>query len=312
MAERATFYVKYEGPATAGGRIDVRFFAPALQALGEACQEANRVLNGSKRTEVNVFIQADLKDGSFEVTLEVVMGILDASQSWLGDNPTAAEIINLLGLAGITAQEAVVKSALAIWKFYRGRRPVKREQQPDGNIKITNHDGQVIIADERAVVLVDNKQINNNYYNFTFPVTVPGIDRLEVGSGDGRTDAVTPQDVPEYHPEDLDDPAEPLLESTVVDVVEIVTPAFRPKMKWRLSRGGPSFPAAMTDPDFLSRVEAGEAFRKGDFLKARIHSSVREEDGSTRLQHEVVHVLDHLPGKRAGKQESIFPADEES
>jgi hypothetical protein len=169
----------------------------------------------------------------------------------------------------------------------------------------------VIVAEEKAVVLAENKQIVNNYYNFTFPVTVPGIDRLEVGSA-GRSDVVTPADIPEYHADDLTDTAEPLLESTTVDLVEIVTPAFRPKMKWRLSRGGPSFPAAMSDPDFLRRVEAGEPFRKGDFLKARIQSTVREEDGTTRLQHEVVDVLDHIPGKRSARQISLLPPDIES
>jgi hypothetical protein len=141
VADQATFYVKYEGPATSGGRIDVRFFAPALQALGEACQEANRVLNGDSRTEINVFIRAEMKDGSFEVSLEVVMGVLEAAQGWLDENATAAQIIDLLGLAGLSAQDAVVKSALAIWKFLRGRRAAKRELQPGGKIEITNQDG---------------------------------------------------------------------------------------------------------------------------------------------------------------------------
>jgi hypothetical protein len=51
------FLVAYDGPEVAGGHMDVADLAPALLGIGEACREANAILNGDRAT-VSVRIRA--------------------------------------------------------------------------------------------------------------------------------------------------------------------------------------------------------------------------------------------------------------
>src|SRR5688572_13132490 len=67
-------HVAYDGPALADGSMDVRDLAPALLALGELLQSANRVLNEDKAT-LAVKVQADFKTGSFDIGIGLFQSI---------------------------------------------------------------------------------------------------------------------------------------------------------------------------------------------------------------------------------------------
>ena len=80
-AERATvstshFGIAFEGEAFADGEIDIRDLAPALLALGDVIQAANRALNGG-RAQASLKMRAT-KHGSFEALLSVDVSLLGA------------------------------------------------------------------------------------------------------------------------------------------------------------------------------------------------------------------------------------------
>jgi hypothetical protein len=100
---RATFGLGYDGPALRDGTMDVRDLAPALLAVGQLFDAANRNLNGDAAT-VGVHVRAT-GEGSFEVFLEVVQTYgRQLVTIFSGDEVTAAvQLRDLIGIAGAPA-----------------------------------------------------------------------------------------------------------------------------------------------------------------------------------------------------------------
>ena len=73
------FWVAFEGSAVEDGEMDVRDLAPALLALGDVIQAANRALNGS-RAEANLRVRAT-KRVRFEALLSIIRALGDMLDS---------------------------------------------------------------------------------------------------------------------------------------------------------------------------------------------------------------------------------------
>ena len=76
----ATIQLAYDGDALRNGSMDVRDLAPALLAAGELCEKANDVLNDG-RAKVSVRVRSDFKTGSFELSLDVVQTLIEATKT---------------------------------------------------------------------------------------------------------------------------------------------------------------------------------------------------------------------------------------
>jgi hypothetical protein len=64
----ATIRIAYDGEALRRGTIDVRALAPALLALGDLCEQANRILNAEKpTTTLRVNVRSDFASSAESV-----------------------------------------------------------------------------------------------------------------------------------------------------------------------------------------------------------------------------------------------------
>lgn len=95
---RENFKISYDGPALAANEMDGKDLVPALLALGELFEEANRILNGEKvKTAVNIKATSP---GSLHIDFSLVQGIMSQARSLFGSDSVTA-IVNAKELIGL-------------------------------------------------------------------------------------------------------------------------------------------------------------------------------------------------------------------
>jgi hypothetical protein len=73
-ANEVSAQIAYDGEALRAGSMDVRELAPALLAIGDLLQQANRVLNDDKAS-LAVKVRSDFTRGSFELSFEMIQAL---------------------------------------------------------------------------------------------------------------------------------------------------------------------------------------------------------------------------------------------
>lgn len=93
--------IRYDGPALRQHEMDVQDLAPALLALAEIAQIANRKFNGD-RASMKVLVNADVEQRCFQLDLSLIQSLLDQAQVLIGKESiaTAKQIAEIIGLTG--------------------------------------------------------------------------------------------------------------------------------------------------------------------------------------------------------------------
>ncbi len=263
----------------------MRDLAPSLLALGELFTEASRVLY-PENEPVALNIKAT-EEGSFDVHL-----ILEAKHAW-------DQIVKAFGSDTVTAlanlKDLVCASGIGLFffiKHLRGRHIVKQEEIDPGTVRVTLEDGSTYEIPADVLRLHQAVEIRRKAVEVLRPVTRQGIERVKFS-----TDSVVVVEKADFPSYELPEPEpEELLDREEERVVQIWSVEFTEDRKWRLNTGADTFSAAITDEDFLSRIERGEAFRKGDMLRCRIRVEQERRGTQLRTQYTVLEVIEHIHG----------------
>lgn len=301
----SSFRIAFEGVPFENGEIAVSDLAPALLALGEVIQSANKALNGD-RAEARLKLRAT-NVGSFEAVLSVDVSMLDAIKDMLDavvDNPerlvAATDLLELLLKAGTVVGGTVYGLFHAV-KFLKGKKPEKVEDRSDGFTAITvNH--TTIIVDKRTVTLLQDLQTREALETFSDKaLSIEGVEALRIGDkGVEATLVLTPSDRVSFQvPTPTDD-------DTRIEIVErevllkIVTSHFRDGYKWRFTDGGEKpFTADIEDVVFLNSVLEGKlSLSANDTLRCRIREEQRLTITGLTKEIKVLDVVEHIPGAR--------------
>lgn len=286
------FVIKFDGPAVAAHRIDVRALAPALIGLADAIA-ATHVTAGDGVNFPPALEIGPPEAGSFMAELFVAWNDVADLMTSHGMETTlnAGDLIVLF--------TAAVRWATARGRF-GGRQSEIVEPIGAGQVRITYPDGTVIEADARAGQVIENLDFNRAMLTATEPLRVDGVDSLAL-EVDGETLAELKQsDRPTFNvgPQ----PDQIVSENHRIVTVDILKPSFKTGNKWRVTDGDTPFWVTIVDPEFQRQIEERRVrFAKGDRLTVEILDEQVIDGHALHVEHSVTRVLRHW---------TVPPADE--
>ena len=177
MSKHVRTTIRYDGPALTDHEMDVQDLAPALLALTDVIQSANRKFNGS-HSNIQVLVNADVEQRCFMIDISLVQSFLDQAKSLLGtdDAKTAKEIAEWVGImssGGI--------GLFGFLKFLRGANEegarLQIENRGDGNVTITGN-GNVIVVPQQVLKLAQEPKVVDRAKGVLKPLEKPGYETL--------------------------------------------------------------------------------------------------------------------------------------
>lgn len=287
MAEQH-FHVVFDGPALQSGSMDVRQLAPALLALGEMYQEAQRILYPDDQP-LSLEVRATAT-GSFDVHLALTQSLWQQAVSMFsGDTATAIADI----LAYTTATTGVVGFLLAA----RRRKIRLRETTPNGTIRITFDDGTTFECPSEVLRLTESMVIRRALTEVVAPLDNEGITSVRFERTEAVGITVSSEQVDAFSLPPT--PDEMLTDTVREEVLSLAAVAFTDGNKWRLTDGERTFFAAIEDQQFIDRVSSDQVrFAKHDLLRVRLRVQQWRTDGGLRTEYSVGEVLEHIPAAR--------------
>ena len=283
----------YDGPALQGHQMDVKVIAPALMAMGQMLEQANKLVNGPK-FRVQARVDASFVAGSFGVDIAVVASDLwQQTKDLLTGNDSTA-VLNLLAYLGVgVAGVATAKNGLLhLIKMLQGRR-VDR-------VEIVNQDTViVIVGDQRIEIdrpvldLYRSYEVRQSLEGVMAPLAEEGIELFSTGI-DGSTNLKVLKSEREWFnspkPEDVTPET-----TSGTGLFRLVSLTFKDDNKWRFHDGTAEIYALVEDDRFTARVASGqEAFCSGDTLRVRYTKTQWLEGNKIRSEYVIDEVLEHI------------------
>lgn len=295
----AQFTVTYDGEALRDHEIDVRDLAPALLAIGQLFEGANRVLNG-ERAQISVKLRAT-GEGSVEVALDLVQSFGRQIESFLLSTHVQAAI-NLRDLVGMGACGLGLVATL---KWLRGRKPKKLSEKEE---QVTlSVDAETLVVPVAVIRLMEDIPVREALERVLSPLRRDGIDTFQMKDSGGAVPSVeiTREQLAYFDPPSIEAANEEKLpERRWTSAYTIVSLSFKEENKWRLSDGQAVISAAILDEDFLKRVDQRLlSFSKGDVLVCQIRQRQTQTPEGLRTEYDVIHVDEYKP---APKQYKLF------
>lgn len=153
MSKHVITTIRYDGPALADHQMDVQELAPALLALAEMVQLANKKFNGDAAT-MKVLVRADIEQRCFQLDIHIVQSILESAKHLFSTEnyKTAKEIAELLDLL------AAPVGAIGGGVFWFWKRTAAAKDSPPIALVTEQHGGQTTLvqAADGANVTVNN------------------------------------------------------------------------------------------------------------------------------------------------------------
>lgn len=290
----ARIQIAYDGDALKDGEMDVRQLAPALLAIGDLLESANKALNDDSAT-VSVRVRSDFKQGSFEIDFVVVQSLAEQVKLWLTGGLVAVSAVEISTLLGFleSASNVIGINLIQLIRWLRGRR-VDRVEQGNGNtVIIVANDGATVEVQKNVWILSQDRTVRTNLEAALRPLEDPGIDVFEVRHNGRTIERIQKDEYDTFRvPEDDE---EQLVRLKQTMILELVSPVFREDRKWEFTDGDAKITATIDDPLFLADVEEGRtAFAKGDRLIVDLEKTQSRKGAKLVTENRIVRVRKHL------------------
>lgn len=295
MSATVHFSIKYDGPALSSHQMDVRELAPALIALSELLEQANKAAFPDSN-EIRVNVQGNFKGGSFGVDLIAMQSVAQQIVSiFSGSEATAAaNLLAILGGLGVTGK-LLGGGLIGLIKWLNGRKPSAIRFEGDKTvfeIKTSEHI-ETFEVDLVAGKLYQSRVVRQSLAKVMKPLERDGVDVFATIVNGTTTAVVLKEELSAF--EIAGSEADVVSDVTTEGVLlQIESAVFKDDNKWRFSDGATPFYAEIVDESFLERINTGdERFGKGDVLVADLRRVQSVSDTGLKLEHTVVKVREH-------------------
>ena len=302
MSTSVHFSIKYDGPALVGHQMDVRELAPALIALSELLEQANKAAFPNA-AEVRVNIQGNFKGGSFGVDLVAMQSVAQQLVSMFSgpEATAAANLFAILGGIGLLGSGGLI----GVIKWLRGRKPTAIKFEGDKTV-FELREAETVETFEVDLVagkLYQSRIVRQSLAKVIKPLEREGVDVFACARDGVTQTVVTKQDVNAFV---MSASAADIVSDTLSEgvLLQIESAVFKDDNKWRFSDGSTPFFAEIADQRFLARINSGdERFGKGDVLIVDLRRIQSISDSGLKLEY----VIDKVNEHRAPLQASLLP-----
>lgn len=295
------FQIIYDGPALQTNELNVKDLAPALLAVGDMLEEANRVIYGEK-SKVYVNVKGSFKTGSFQVDFTTTQAFLDNIVEIFNNQPPTVQILTLLGIAKYTVDgieattkigDVVIKGVLQLILWVKNHSIIRVTKTKDGNTSIIELDtGETAEVDNSVINLFRNIKIRNSFEIIVNKfLSQEGINYFATGYNKALTEVKKEQKDYFRSPES----GEKMVEDQIIDAtLQAVTVSFEEGYKWRFTDGETQFTASVRDQNFIEQIQNYKvSFNKGDALKVKLHKKVLLTDKGLKPEYTVLEIIEH-------------------
>lgn len=176
MAQKQYFQVIYDGFALKSNEMDVRDLAPALLAISDVLDEANKITYGDK-TKVQVNVKGSFKTGSFGIDFALVHGGIDGLTSLFNSDETKAAV-NLLTILGFIGTGTGGLIGLLLWLKNRKIKKVIKEGDSKTTIEVENEKTE---TNPKVIALFSNVKIRIGLQKIiTEPLSKEGVESFSI------------------------------------------------------------------------------------------------------------------------------------
>lgn len=276
------FTVKYDGQSLLNHEMDVAVLAPALMSLGKLIRALSQDVSNGEYT-ATLSVRGNIKAGSVEVELVTQMSL---AQQIIGIFTSSAftAVANFGGIVGL------IGLVIGLIRKYKGSMPTK--SVPKGGDIEMHFGDHVEIVNIYVYHTYTNHELRTHIYETLKPLERDGIDTFSIKDSQGET--ISQVDDDELHYFNPNAVVRPLGEDVRVTTLVIESLTFKEKNKWSFNDGVNTIKATISDDRFLTEIENGKRFAKGDWLKVKLKTTQTEEAGKLKSTHEIIEVLEHI------------------
>ena len=299
-----TFSLIYDGDEIRDGEMSVADLGPALIAVGELFESANKALNGSQAI-VETNVKADFKEGSFEILIHIHQLLTDPSAALM----PAMYVLGADKLVGQVMGKAIEKAKDKVYDFaveglfkllgrLGGKKPERIEYDESKKLFIFNTGDNVnITVDQATGQLYDNPRVLAAAARVASPLKRPGISKLRIKRDSEEVADLQQKDFPDVP--DIEVPMLPDNKSVGGGpqelVIQIVKPSFSDG-KWSVSDGNRRFDVAMEDQTFKAKVHAREVgFYDGDLYRVELVTTQKMNNQRLSTERKITRVIAPVP-----------------